>query len=545
MFMPNRLIGQWLVPLTFLGTSAFGQVPATRTVALTGRSGADLTAEQIFTSFGAFRLNQRGQVAFYGRVQSSDPTLFRGQALFKDTADGRTASVFRDGDAVASFEPGVVFDSIRTLTDDSRDLQLNDSGQVAFVTALSGPRIGNLTPVLFAEREGAGLTAIARVGATPPGFSPQVTFYTQLPRPTFQVQLDNNGRVAINARLLGAFGAMDTAIFSDRDTSELALVAREGDQAPGVSVGGVYADNSSFSRTFDHRVNGSGRLAFQAYLLGGASLNGEGIFSDAAGGGIQAVALGSTQAPDLAPGVQYRQFINLNLNDGGQVAFQASLTNNSVGVFAQDRSNNVRLVAMTRSQAAGLPTGVQYADIGYFSVSFSDRGHVAFQARLQGPPSLSPFGDNALFAHNSRGELSAVIRRGDAPEGLGGATFFRMDGPSHINSRAQVAFLGTFRTPAPSFQLFDSLFVTDLSGELVLIAAEGRLFDTNADPLVEDLRTVADLGSDYFQFNNRGEIAFLASFTDGSSGLFIVSVPNPAALALLIPAAGLAIRRRR
>jgi hypothetical protein len=49
-------------------------------------------------------------------------------------------------------------------------------------------------------------------------------------------------------------------------------------------------------------------------------------------------------------------------------------------------------------------------------------------------------------------------------------------------------------------------------------------------------------------FNDRGQVAFWARFTDGSSGIFVsnlVAIPEPSAIILVgIPALGMLLRRR-
>jgi hypothetical protein len=88
-----------------------------------------------------------------------------------------------------------------------------------------------------------------------------------------------------------------------------------------------------------------------------------------------------------------------------------------------------------------------------------------------------------------------------------------------------------------------------------LVARTGDLFDVNDDPLIEDMRTISVVnmvggsgGEDGLgiSFNDAGQLAFNLFFTDGTGGIFVATIPEPAtATLMLIAAVGCAARRRR
>jgi len=85
------------------------------------------------------------------------------------------------------------------------------------------------------------------------------------------------------------------------------------------------------------------------------------------------------------------------------------------------------------------------------------------------------------------------------------------------------------------------LWATDTNGLVELIAREGDLIQIAPG----DFRTIKDLSLS--DFNNMGELAFLANFTDGSEGIFVsnaVATPEPGGLALLGLAVPVLLRRR-
>jgi hypothetical protein len=120
-----------------------------------------------------------------------------------------------------------------------------------------------------------------------------------------------------------------------------------------------------------------------------------------------------------------------------------------------------------------------------------------------------------------------------------------------INNLGQIAFQAQVQGPGVS--IFDArgLWVADAGGDLHLIARAGGLFDVGGGDLREvndvDLFTYTNAGEDGMPsaFNDLGQLAFRAVFKDGTEGVFVATVPEPAGLAALVVAAGLLRRRRK
>ena len=84
----------------------------------------------------------------------------------------------------------------------------------------------------------------------------------------------------------------------------------------------------------------------------------------------------------------------------------------------------------------------------------------------------------------------------------------------------------------------NAIFAEDLRGEIQIIVRTGDTLDVSDDPQFPELRTIERL---YFQgddgFNDRGQLAFVAQFTDDTSGVFVsdlVAIPEPTSLSILV-----------
>ena len=140
------------------------------------------------------------------------------------------------------------------------DLGFNGAGQTAFKGRLTGPGV-DITNDGGIWSEGSGsLALVAREGDAAPGTEPGVVF-----REFQNVRLNAAGQTALWGTLTGpgVDDTNDTGIWSEGSGS-LSLVARAGDPAPGTEPGVVY----SGSFTFPLPLNGAGQTAFHSNLTG-------------------------------------------------------------------------------------------------------------------------------------------------------------------------------------------------------------------------------------------------------------------------------------
>jgi hypothetical protein len=113
-----------------------------------------------------------------------------------------------------------------------------------------------------------------------------------------------------------------------------------------------------------------------------------------------------------------------------------------------------------------------------------------------------------------------------------------------INDRGQVAFLGGLQVGVGGVTEDDDLgiWAEDIAGVLQLVIRTGSELEVAPNDFrlltgLELLGASTKVGSG---FNDFGQLAFIAKFSDGSSGIFIsnhVAVPEPATLLLAMVAA--------
>jgi hypothetical protein len=275
-------------------------------------------------------------------------------------------------------------------------------------------------------------------------------------------------------------------------------VAREGDHAPGTPSGIYYSTFHFFSDS--PVLNNAGETAFRAALIGSGvdATNDEGIWSEGSGT-LALVAREGDHAPGTPIGVLYGTPSGQVLNNAGHTAFRASLTGSGVDISSDagiwlDDSGSQMLVAREGDHAPGSPDGVTFT--GFSSHVLNDAGQIAFMARTI-PGGL--FFDG-IWATDRTGALQLIARTGDSLE----------------------VAPGDFRT----------------------ILGFTRPFQN--DPTLNS--TTGNSDGRRSGFNNVGQLAFLATFTDGSSGIFVsnrVAVPEPSTLLLLCFGSLAVLWRRR
>ena len=361
--------------------------------------------------------------------------------------------------------------------------------------------------------------------------------------------ISKSGRVAFAADLEGPGVVYDTnhlGIWS-QDGSSLKLLARTGAQAPGLSAGSNFTwFTSSRSGYF---TNSGGPLSFSAEFKRSDASNGAGIWAERTPGNLELVVQTGQPAPTAAGGLLFDSFGESTTGPLGHTAFAAGV--NSSGVYdfhpdntlwVEDGHGGLRLVASQGQLAIG--GSIPWTFAGFETPAVDAAGHVASRAVLVNGGFLS--NTDSVWYERPDGAYKMLAMAGAHAPGLPtDATFQQHDWQAFsdpvMDSSGQVAFMAYWYDGQNSGS---GIWATDASGHLQRIASTRQTIDIDPDPAIVNLKTIGSLtmqndNHDFFQplsLSDRGEIAFVARFTDGTNGVLIATIPVPECQPLAIAA---------
>lgn len=558
-----RLIGLLATTVCLLGTLASGgnvaAVETLRKVAITGDPAPGTSRSFYDLGSQLPSLNERGQTAFGASLSFVD-----NYGIWSE-GGGTLHLLARQGAPASGAGVGAVFNLVTSgkLFDQPH---LSDTGQTVFYAGLQQGS-GGVDPTndsgYWIERNGS-LQLVARKGDQAPELpagTPIQSFGNNSSAP-----MTSSGQLAIFAVTRASNGASTGGIWTESGGS-LHLLTIAQNHAPGTPEG------VDFYSIDIPAINDSGETAFFASLPlftpGVTFRNGTGVWAEREGS-LHLVARSGDPAPGFPDGNRfiYISYSNGSIparpgwNNAGQLAFRAALVNESGdqvgnGIWS-DRSGASELVVASGDTAPGTAGRV----FEYFQQPLLNKlGQTAFFASLA---SVGPFLDGqreGLWSEGG-GSLHLVAHSGtQAPDTPSGTLFKEFDPNSSVglftlNGAGQMAFYATLKDEVGGAIVGASndagIWAEDRSGVLHLIAREGDQLDVDDGPGVL-LKTIGNLNfltqsgnEDGLPggFNDRGQLAFRAYFTDNTSGIFVSNlvavIPEPASVALaLLAAAGL------
>lgn len=512
-----------------------------RTIALTGDAAPNTNTGVVYSSFSKPIINSSGQVAFWGKLAGPGVINGNDHAIWAEDA-GILRMIARNGDRSPGTPLNIVFDGLQVPS-------INEAGHIVFRATLTGGSVNSGNNLgIWSDRNGS-LELVIRTGELAPGTGSGVVFSS-----LNGFKFNRLGQTAYSATIVGTgvnrFN--DEGVWSE-NSGTLDIVAREGSNAPDTNV---QFGSSPLGTTASLGLAGfsnTSNSTLSAYLVGPGvnGSNDRGVWTES-NGQLELIVREGDIAPGAGFGTSFRNLgFSSQSNNVGQHAFWSGLAGPSVndtndGSIWFVGNGNMSLVARTGSPISGAEPNVFFADLA--DPLLNNSGQLAFIGVINGPSIGQSKNSIALGNHDS---LGILVREDDTAPGTPTGIVYESFNRLALNGTGQIAFMGQLTGSGISGVNNDGIWATNPSGEIKLIARENDIFDVNGDPLIDDFRTIQSLNlisasneNEGTSFNDAGQLVFQLSFTDGTSGIFVATIPEPGTLGLLGVGMGLVAGRR-
>ncbi|MFN7727374.1 MAG: choice-of-anchor tandem repeat NxxGxxAF-containing protein [Rubrivivax sp.] len=439
----------------------------TDTLAISGQSAAGAGAGATFTGFAKPVLNDAGQAAFIAGMAGGTSN----GGLYRSSAGGKPVAIALQGQSAAGAGAGKFLSF-------SLGAPLNEAGQIAFLARITD---GTGSEGVYRSGSDGVLTALAVQGQSAPA-SGGSTFFD-----FFNPVLNEAGQTAFLSNLVG--GGSTQGIYLRSSGGTPTALALRGQGAPGAGSG-------TFSDLFTPVLNASGQTAFMAVINGGTSPR---AIYRSSGSTLTPIAMQGQSAAGAGAGL-FSGFSSPTLNDAGQTAFLGFIAGGSStqGVYRSGSGNTPTAIALQGQGAAGAGTGTFS---GFSAPLLNAAGQTAFSATITGGSSTQ-----GIYRSSSGSALTAIALQGQSAPGAGAGTFSDVFSPV-LNDGGQTAFTADIvgGTSAGGFYVGDGR-------DTVVVQLQGASLAN---------KTVSSLQMATGGFNRHGQVAYLATFTDGTSGNFL------------------------
>ncbi len=397
----------------------------------------------------------------------------------------------------------------------------NDNGALAFLGTLK-PQAGviNATNDLGIWCTSSGtLALVARQGSQAPGYASGVKFTA------FKALALPDQGGALFLATVNAAASANTGIWAGNTTADLELLARKGGTYNGKTIASL-----SFLPSIPY-VNGQTRSFDQA--SGNFIYNA--TFTDASSG-IFEVSGTTTQllveSGTTVAGLKIAAFGNPALNSHGDIAFASTIAagtginaSNRSAIFADDNTGTLQLIARTGSAAPGT-TGA-FAAIS--DPVYNDNEAVAFRGTLRVAAGQATAATATGIWASTSGSLSLVARQGSqAPGCPAGATFATFTSLA-LADQGGVIFIGTLNPNAAAGVTAANktgIWAVDNNGNLQLIARTGDIFNGWTMTGLTFMPVLPYVGGQSRNFDQAtGDLVYQATFSNHMGAILEVVFP--------------------
>jgi hypothetical protein len=338
--------------------------------------------------------------------------------------------------------------------------------------------------------------------------------------PTAQLVLAESGALGFGAVLADdvCYGALRKAILAVDAAGSLALVALEGQPAPGAPAGLVFHDFTQSPAL----VNDGGQIVFYAWLQS-ATESASAVYRWDPVAGLALVAMLSPLAPVSSTPLPASPIVSA----GGSVAYF-----DEGNLWGPDGAGGVVRRFAVGDPVPGGPEGSQFGVEVVTPIVFQKRAWIdaqdrlAFVAPMERPGSGLPEPLGAgLFRAAVDGPIELLVKTGDSAPQAGDATFGSVFAVLAFGAGGQIAFRASLERPGmPGPATESAIYLLDAQQRLVpiLLAADLAVL-LPLDPIERDPAS-ASLGFDA----NFTHVAMTPFVIDGESALFVATIPEAA-----------------
>lgn len=494
--------------------------PTTEVLVVTGDGAPD--GNGVFDELETPVVNEIGQLAFVATFSGTAGGTDDDRGIVLGSGAPWT-QIVREGDAAPDGNGTVAF---------FRAPAVNDDGQVAFgadYADTSGyPTVDDREGL--ARGAGGPLTRIARLGENAPDGN---GVFSWLPGATPMNDLGQCGFVATFDDTTG--GSADDSALLRSDGGAVVTIAREGDGAP--DGNGTF---SQFTLSEGAALNDAGQVTFRVTFAGtaGGSSDDKGVIRGDDSPPVQIAREGGL--PPDGNGT-YRSLDPPVINSSGQVAFRATF-NGTAGGAGDDtaivRTDGAAGTVLLR-EGTPAPDGDGTFSLVGSGVALNDAGQAAFTGRID---DTSDGTDDYILVRADGTSVTRIVRQGqEAPDDDG---IFDFLGAPALNGPGQCAFLGYLDDTDGGSSDDEGLYFWDETLGLLQVARTGDAFGGST---ITDLNFASNAGGgdDNSGLTDAGQVAYAYRLANKTEGIALWTVPEPATVALLAPAALALLRRRR
>lgn len=359
------------------------------------------------------------------------------------------AKVAEYGDHAVGLPPAVTYSATQMP-------MVDGTGTFLFASQLDGgsPAIGISDSGVFVGKRGA-LQLVAHAGDVAPGAGGAV-WSNLLPVGWI---LRANGRVAFPGEIDGADSAHDGGIWAGT-VGNLALVAREGDPAPGTTVAFASANNN-FQDGPHLAMNDAGAVAFRAKLAGqGVTTSNDQALYAGTPGALTLVGRLGGAAPD-AGGATFAKsgsesFTPPSINTSGQILFRGHLAGTGVTPTNADAiwlgspaSLSIAIRSGDAVAGTAIPQGSTLIGLGAEPPVLNDAGAILFESSTFNGAEL-----RQSVWYDLQGTLTPVAVSGQpVPGDSKAANFAGLYQHLRMNATGQAAFHALLSSSATDWAL--------------------------------------------------------------------------------------------